>query len=108
MSYNDLSRTFGQFNLDAQYRYLTAAYLNNTNAILELTRRAGKVAGVQGAARSADSLFAQAQREYAALNYLRAAELGHQGYRAVLDAAAAAGVQVQAYNRFRPTSGTRT
>ena len=46
MSYNDLSRTFGQFNLDSQYRYLTAAYLNNTNAILELVRRANKAGSV--------------------------------------------------------------
>lgn len=108
MSYNDLSRTFGQFNLDAQYRYLTAAYLNNTNAILEITRRAGKVQGVQGAARSADALFAQAQREYAAMNYLRAAELGHQGYRAVLDAATTAGVQVQAYKWYENLTGLST
>ncbi|MBB5235348.1 hypothetical protein [Deinococcus budaensis] len=100
MSYNDLSRGFGQFNLDSQYRYLTAAYLNNANAILELTRRAGKAGGVSAAAQSADSLFVQAKARYSALDYLEAARLGHQGYRAVLDAALAAGVEVQPYKWY--------
>ncbi|WP_221088339.1 zinc metalloprotease [Deinococcus aquaedulcis] len=105
MSYNDLSRTFGQFNLDSQYRYLTAAYLNNTNAILELTRRAGKASGVGSVVVNADSLFTQAKAKYDALDYLGAAQLAHQGYRAVLGAAQTAGVSVQGYKWYENLNG---
>jgi hypothetical protein len=105
MSYNDLSRGFGQFNLDSQYRYLTAAYLNNANAILELTRRAGQSSSVTAAAQSADSLFVQAKTRYDAMDYLEAARLGHQGYRAVLNAALTAGVNVEPYKWYENLNG---
>ncbi|GGR80096.1 hypothetical protein [Deinococcus sedimenti] len=105
MSYNDLSRTFGQFNLDSQYRYLTAAYLNNTNAILELVRRANKASPVSIAAQSADSKFSQAKTKYDALDYLGAAQLAHEGYRGVLIAAKAAGVPVTAYKWYENLNG---
>ncbi|EYB68782.1 hypothetical protein DEIPH_ctg017orf0139 [Deinococcus phoenicis] len=108
MSYNDLAKTFGQFNLDAQYRYLTAAYLNNTNAVLEVVRRAGQASKVSTAAQSADSLFAQAEGKYDGLAYFDAAQLAHQGYRAVLDAALAAGVNVQPYKWYEHLSGLST
>ncbi|GGM15075.1 hypothetical protein [Deinococcus aerophilus] len=105
MSYNDLSRDFGQFNLDSQYRYLTAAYLNNTNAILELSRRSSQEGKVAVAATAADTLFAQAKAKYDALAYLDAARLAHQGYREVLDAAKTAGVDVQAYKWYQNLNG---
>lgn len=105
MSYNDLSRTFGQFNLDSQYRYLTAAYLNNANAILELTRRAQKASAVQASVQGADALFAQAQTKYDALDYLGAAQLAHQGYRQVLGAAQGAGISVQGYRWYDNLNG---
>lgn len=105
MSYNGLSATFNQFNLDSQYRYLTAAYLNNANAILELSRRAGQEKAVAAAAQSADTLFAQAKDKYNALSYLDAASLAHQGYRQVVDAAQAAGVNVQPYKWYENLSG---
>ncbi|GHG03613.1 hypothetical protein GCM10017783_15150 [Deinococcus piscis] len=105
MSYIDLTFSFGQFNLDSQYRYLTAAYLNNTGAILEIARRAGKVAQLAPTAVSADNLFAQAQAEYDAMNYYRAAELGHQAYRSVLDAARSNGVEVEGYKWYQNLSG---
>lgn len=105
MSYNDLSRTFGQFNLDSQYRYLTAAYLNNANAALESVRRAQKASAVSSAARNADTLFTQAKTKYDALDYLGAATLAHQGYRAVIDAANTAGVKVEAYKWFENLNG---
>ncbi|ALW89230.1 hypothetical protein [Deinococcus actinosclerus] len=105
MSYNDLSRTFGQFNLDSQYRYLTAAYLNNTNAILELVRRANKAGTVSSAAQGADSKFVQAKTKYDALDYLGAAQLAHEGYRSVLNAAKSAGVPVTAYKWYENLNG---
>ncbi|WP_029484729.1 hypothetical protein [Deinococcus marmoris] len=105
MSYNDLSRDFGQFNLDSQYRYLSAAYLNNTNAILELSRRAAKEGSVAVAATSADALFAQAQSSYDAMNYLDAATKAHEGYLAVLNAAKTAGVAVQSYKWYENLNG---
>lgn len=105
MSYNDLSRTFGQFNLDSQYRYLTAAYLNNANAALESVRRAQKASALGSAARNADTLFTQAKTKYDALDYLGAAKLAHEGYRAVIDAANAAGVKVEAYKWFENLNG---
>ncbi|MEF2276680.1 hypothetical protein V3W47_00080 [Deinococcus sp. YIM 134068] len=108
MTYNSLAVTFGQFNLDAQYRYLTAAYLNNTNAILELTRRAGKASAVSSAAVSADSQFVQAKARYAGMSYFEAAQLAHSGYRAVLNAALTAGVDVQAYKWYENLNGLST
>jgi hypothetical protein len=105
MSYNDLSRTFGQFNLDSQYRYLTAAYLNNTNAILELVRRAQKVDSVYNSVLMADSKFVQAKTKYDALDYLGAAQLAHEGYRSVLNAAKNAGVPVTAYKWYENLNG---
>ncbi|QFP77582.1 hypothetical protein [Deinococcus sp. AJ005] len=105
MSYNDLSRDFGQFNLDSQYRYLSAAYLNNTNAILELSRRASQEGKVAVAATSADALFAQAQSSYDAMDYLAAAKSAHEGYRTVLDAAKTAGVAVQPYKWYENLNG---
>lgn len=105
MAYNDLSREFGQFNLDSQYRYLTAAYLNNTNAVLELVRRAQKAGSVSSAAQSADSKFGQAKAKYDALDYLGAAQLAHDGYRSVLNAAKAAGVPVTAYKWYENLNG---
>ncbi len=107
MSYNDLTRDFGQFNLDSQYRYLTAAYLNNTNAVLQLVEQAGqdKVAAVTSAARSADSQFARAISSYQGMNYLEAASQAHTGYRAVIDAARAAGVPVEAYKWYERLDG---
>lgn len=108
MSYNDLSRGFGQFNLDSQYRYLTAAYLTNANAVLQLARQGGQEARVAAAASSADSLFAQAKGKYEAMAYLEAAQLAHQGYRQVLDAAQGAGVKVEGYKWYQNLSGLST
>ena len=107
MAYNDLTRGFGQFNLDSQYRYLTAAYLNNTNAVLQLVQQAGKdkVQAVIPAAGNADGLFAKALSSYDSMNYLDAATQAHSGYRAVIDAARSAGVNVQAYKWYERLDG---
>ncbi|MDO4262768.1 MAG: hypothetical protein Q4C67_01065 [Deinococcus sp.] len=105
MSYIDLTFSFGQFNLDSQYRYLTAAYLNNAGAILEIARQGGKAAQLAPTAVNADNLFAQAKAEYGAMNYYRAAELGHEAYRSVLDAAQQNGVQVEGYKWYQNLSG---
>ncbi|BDP41132.1 hypothetical protein DAETH_11010 [Deinococcus aetherius] len=105
MTYNSLAVTFGQFNLDSQYRYLTSAYLNNTNAILELARRAGKVNEVRGAAQSADAGFVKAKARYDAMSYFEAAQLAHSSYRSVLNAALSAGVDVQPYRWYQNLNG---
>ncbi|MHA0035985.1 hypothetical protein [Deinococcus sp. PESE-13] len=100
MSYNNLSKTFGQFNLDAQYRYLTAAYLTNSNAILQLVRNSAKVPEMRSAAQQADRTFASALNAYQARNYRAAADLAHQGYRQVIDAARQNGVSVEGYKWY--------
>ncbi|MFC4638789.1 hypothetical protein [Deinococcus hohokamensis] len=100
MSYNNLAKVFGQFNLDAQYRYLTTAYMSNANAILTLTQNAGKVPDVRAAAQSADQAFKSAVAAYNARQYYTAAQLAHTGYRAVLDAAKGAGVSVEGYKWY--------
>lgn len=102
MSYNDLYKTFGQFNLDSQYRYLTAAYLNNTSAIVQLAREAGasKEAALRTTVRAADSSFASAVKAYQGMDYLTAAKTAHDAYRSVVSAAQAAGVNVQAYRWY--------
>lgn len=105
MSYMSIQPDFSQFNLDSQYRYLTAAYLNNTNAILELARRAGQESALAPTAVAADGLFAQAKTKYDAMAYLDAAKTAHDGYRQVLDAAKAAGVNVQAYKWYENLNG---
>lgn len=108
MSYNNLSKTFGQFNLDAQYRYLTTAYLTNANAILALIQGAGKVADVRSAVRQADQTFRSAVSAYDARQYYNAANLAHQGYRAVLDAARSAGVSVEGYKWYERVGALST
>ncbi|GGJ81338.1 hypothetical protein [Deinococcus aquiradiocola] len=110
MAYNDLTRGFGQFNLDSQYRYLTAAYLNNTDAILQLVQQAGpdKVKAVNAAATSADAQFGSALGSYRDLNYLDAATQAHAAYRSVVDAARAAGVNVQPYRWYERLDGLAT
>ena len=100
MSYNNLSKTFGQFNLDAQYRYLTTAYLTNSNAILQLVRTSAKVPDVRGAVQQADQTFLLAQNAYQQRHYLDAADLAHRGYQQVLGAARAAGVPVEGYKWY--------
>ncbi len=107
MSYNDLTRGFGQFNLDSQYRYLTSAYLNNANAVLELVQQAGKdkVQAVTAAAKNADGQFAGAITSYQNMEYLSAAKQAHTAYRAVIDAARSAGVNVQAYKWYERLDG---
>ncbi|WP_135228034.1 hypothetical protein [Deinococcus fonticola] len=108
MSYMSIQPNFSQFNLDSQYRYLTAAYLNNTNAILELARRAGKESALASTAVAADKVFAQVQGKYDALAYLDAARLAHDGYRQVLNAAKTAGVNVQPYKWYENLNGLST
>lgn len=105
MSYMSIQPEFSQFNLDSQYRYLTAAYLNNTNAILEVARQAGKEKELVNAAASADRLFTQAKTDYHNLAYLEAARNAHDAYRQVTDAAVAAGVNVQAYKWYSNLNG---
>ncbi|WP_371827301.1 hypothetical protein [Deinococcus sp. QL22] len=100
MSYNNLSKVFGQFNLDAQYRYLTTAYLTNSNAILTLTQNAAKVPEVSAAAQQADQAFTQSIAAYQARQYATAARLAHDGYRTVLTAARANGVNVEGYKWY--------
>ncbi|MFC4426465.1 hypothetical protein [Deinococcus navajonensis] len=100
MSYNNLAKRFGQFNLDAQYRYLTTAYMSNANAILTLTQNAGKVTNVRTAAQSADQTFQSAVAAYNNRQYYTAAQLAHTGYRTVLDAAKGAGVSVEGYKWY--------
>ena len=100
MSYNNLSKTFGQFNLDAQYRYLTTAYLTNSNAILQLVRNSDKVPDVRAAAQQADQTFAAAESAYQARRYREAADLAHQGYLKVLGSARQAGVSVEGYKWY--------
>jgi hypothetical protein len=107
MSYNGLTTDFGQFNRDSQYRYLTAAYLNNTNAVLQLVQQAGKdkVQAVKPVARTADGLFGRALNSYQDMNYLEAATQAHTAYRSVIDAARKAGVQVDAYKWYERLEG---
>lgn len=105
MSYMSIQPEFSQFNLDSQYRYLTAAYLNNTNAILQLAREAGKESSLATTATDADGLFAQAKASYDNLAYLDAARTAHEGYRKVVDAAVAAGVKVEGYKWYNNLNG---
>ena len=86
--------------MDAQYRYLTAAYLTNANAILALTDGAGKAAATGAAVRSADQTFKTALSAYQSRRYLEAATLAHTAYRNVVTAAKGAGVDVQAYKWY--------
>lgn len=104
MSYIDLGRTFGQFNLDSQYRYLTSAYLNNASAILGALQDNGKAKVTDADAKSADALFRQADAAYQGMRYLEAAQLAHDGYRKVVAAAQGAGVNVPAYQWFNRLS----
>ncbi|MBB6098607.1 hypothetical protein HNR42_002041 [Deinobacterium chartae] len=100
MSYINLSNEFGQFNLDSQYRYLTAAYLNSANAILGKAEQAGKVNDLKAAAQRADSEFARAVAAYRNMQYFEAARAAHDAYLRVVNSAKSAGVNVQAYRWY--------
>jgi len=87
MSYIDLNWDFGQFDRDNMNRYMTAIYINESNAILEdiySSPRAGEVASLLV---SADDHAAQALLAYAAMDWAGAALKAQAAYGDVLAAA---------------------
>jgi len=95
MGYMGLSPGFGIFNQDAMYRYETAGYINEANAILAdiyASPRAGKVSDLLT---SADGHAAAALVAYGTMDYLTAVQHAQMAYGDVLAAAEAIKVPVE-------------
>jgi len=95
MNYTHSEFDFSQFNLDDMDRWMTAAYINQANAIL------GRIAASPGAAKvtslvaGADQDATAALAAYASMDYATAVTRAHAAYRGILAAAAAARVPVE-------------
>jgi hypothetical protein len=95
MHYLDLAAGFSQFDRDNMNRWLTAAYINQANAVLAMigkSPRAGQVASLLPAA---DAMAKAALDAYQEMNYAQAVAKAKGSYGRVLSAAAAIGVKVE-------------
>lgn len=99
MSYIDLTAEFGQFNRDAMNRYLVAAYLNSSGAILQAMLEAKKLdpKAVPAPLKEADAKMADALKAYKAMDYSAAVVQAKQAYDIVVASALAAGVSIRNY-----------
>lgn len=95
MSYIDLNWDFSQFDRDNMSRYLTAAYVNQANAILESVVKSPRAGQVAGPLTAADGLAAQALMAYGGMDYGTAAARAKEAYWTVVDAARAINVKIE-------------
>lgn len=95
MSYTDLSQGFGKFNQDSMYRYETAGYLNEANAILADIYANPNAGAASSFLVSADQSAALALAAYDAMDYLSAVTSAKAAYDQVLLAAALLKVPVE-------------
>lgn len=95
MHYMALTNSFGIFNKDAMYRYETAGYINEANAILASIYAHPQAGTVSDLLLDADHLAAQALDAYAAMDYLEAVTLAQSAYNLVVQAAAQIQVPVE-------------
>ena len=95
MGYLFLNSDFSQFDRDNMNRDLVAAYINESNSILqkiEASPHAGQVDAIVGLA---DLDAAAALAQYQSMNYQAAAEKAKSAYQKILNAAAQIGIQIE-------------
>jgi len=95
MHYLDLATGFSQFDRDNMDRWMTAAYINQSNVVLASIVKSPRAGAAATALVSADADAAQALASYGAMDYAGAVARAKRAYAKVLQAAAAIGVQVE-------------
>jgi hypothetical protein len=92
MSYMLLTTGFGQFDRDNMYRWETAGYLNEANALLDDVLADPDAHRVRRQIRAAQQSMERSMRSFNRWDYLQAATYAHQAHDAVLEAANRVGV----------------
>ncbi|NKQ52858.1 hypothetical protein HFP15_08185 [Amycolatopsis sp. K13G38] len=95
MSYLALDKDFGQFDHDTLDRTLTAAFVNEANAVLARIDAGPRASEVADLVTAADDTATAALEDYQAMNYGSSVSKANSAYRTVLEAAARAGVPVE-------------
>jgi hypothetical protein len=95
MSYLHLNNDFSQFDRDNMNRYLVAAYINESNSILQRINASPRAREVDAIVSSADLDATAALTHYESMNYLRAATKAKSAYEKIVNAAAEINVQIE-------------
>jgi hypothetical protein len=95
MGYLFFGSGFSQFDRDNMNRYLTAAYINQANAVLAMIAASPRAGQVATLVLQADAAAAAALNAYDDMNYSGAAGDAKSAYERVLAAAATIDVPVE-------------
>ena len=95
MSYLFLNADFSQFDRDNMNRYLTAAYVNQANAILPQILASPRAGQISSLLTAADGQAADALTAYGEMSYADAAASAKAAYQNVLTAAARINIQIE-------------
>jgi len=95
MSYLGDTQSFSQFDRDNMARWMTAAYLNESNSILPQILASPRADEVSNILSDADVQAADALSAYQNMDYVQAATLAKSSYVQVLTAASAINVPVE-------------
>lgn len=95
MNYLSDNHDFSQFDRDNMNRFLTATYINQTNAILPRILSSPRARQVSGLLATADGQAASALSAYGNMDYLNASALSKAAYQNVLNAAAQINVHIE-------------
>jgi hypothetical protein len=91
----DNNHDFSQFDRDNMNRLLTAAYINQANAVLAKIYASPRAGRVTGKVLAADTKAGEALVRYQAMDYLGALTWAHEAYELVLGAAVQIAVPVE-------------
>ena len=95
MGYLFLNSDFSQFDRDNMNRDLVAAYVNESNSILQKIEANPHAGAVDAVVSSADLDATAALADYQSMNYQAAASSAKSAYQKILNAAAQIGIQVE-------------
>jgi hypothetical protein len=95
MSYIDLSTNFSQFDRDNSDRWMTAAYINQSNVILPRILKSHRAPLTFAKLLAADADAGKALASYGAMDYRSAVAKAKAAYTKVLEAAALAKIEVE-------------
>ncbi len=95
MSYLNINYDFSQFDRDNMNRWLTAAYINQSNAILPKILEKPQAGQVADLLATADAHAAAAIVAYKNMDYLNASTFSKAAYQTVLNAAAQINVHIE-------------
>jgi hypothetical protein len=95
MNYLRNTQRFGQFDLDSMGRWMTAAYLNQSNQVLARILDSPRASQVHDTVLAADTHALRALIAYGAMDYQAAAAFAKRGYDGLLDAADALAIPIE-------------